>query len=130
MFTEEENNPKLKNWLSWWDRRRRHISEAFRPPNCPNTNLAEAAHASMQLRGGSDISIIDCAVFDVSDAFEHASMVKSYQMGTCKAGRGQSIAAMERTQQMKSSARSEKLIEEVESQFVNQSAPPVNPSAP
>ena len=40
-FIEESGRSGLKPCLIWWDKRQHHISDAFRPTNTPNANLAK-----------------------------------------------------------------------------------------
>ena len=90
-FLEKEKLAEVITWLEWWDRRRNHVMQAFRPDGAPNTNLAEASHASMQISGGADLSLLDSAVFDASESFKIETLLKGYSNKAIAGGKGKSV---------------------------------------
>ena len=90
-FIHESGKLSLMTWLKWWDNRRTHIVEAYRPLyNAPNVNLAEASHASMEHCGGCNLSLVDAAYYDISESLRLAQMLQGYGDGAVKAGSGPS----------------------------------------
>lgn len=55
------------HFIKWWHLRRLHFVKAFRPENCPKTNLSESRHASQQARGAVNLTLVEAAVFDATE---------------------------------------------------------------
>ena len=95
-FIKESGRSALKPWLIWWDKRRDHISDAYRPTNAPNANLAEVCHASMQLTGGSNSGLIEAAIFDVAESLKLEQKLRLYGNGGAQGGCGPSSVERQR----------------------------------
>ena len=114
-FFEESGVSSLKKWLEWWDRRRNHVMEAFRVEDAPNTNLAEVSHSSMAASGGSNLSILEAAVYDSSDSFKLQVQLRGCSSSNIKVtkGRGKSLPQRNLEKEQKECAKSKTLIQEL-----------------
>ncbi|CAC5366958.1 SRGAP [Mytilus coruscus] len=116
-FIMENNKSSLLKWLQWWDKRQNHVMDAYRDVSAPNTNLAEVSHASTTHCGGSNLNLIQTAVFDISDCFKYAQAVKGYFSGVVKAGSGPSYQRKQMILEQKANSRAENLLHELDDQF-------------
>ena len=122
-FITENNKSSLLKWLQWWDKRRNHVMDAYRDVSAPNTNLAEVSHASTAHCGGSNLNLIQTAVFDISDCFKYAQAVKGYFSGVVKAGSGPSYQRKQMILEQRADNRAESLLHELDGQFKGGKAP-------
>ena len=122
-FITAVQKPQLRNWLNWWDSRRNHVMEAYRPLVGPNTNLAEASHASMELSGGTNLNIVQSAIFDISEAFKYKQMLEGYCLGYIKSGVGPSKATKEKKKDKIIETNIDCLLSELDGQFGGGVAP-------
>ena len=110
-FIHESGKLSLMTWLKWWDNRRTHIVEAYRPLyNAPNVNLAEASHASMEHCGGCNLSLVDAAYHDISESLRLAQMLQGYGDGVVKAGSGPSASDQQAREYSQEKRRTESYI--------------------
>ncbi|MEW8544914.1 MAG: hypothetical protein AB2693_15415 [Candidatus Thiodiazotropha sp.] len=122
-FIKSVEKPQLRKWLHWWDSRRSHVMEAYRPLVGPNTNLAEASHASMELSGGTNLNIVQSAIFDISEAFKYSQMLEGYCLGYIKSGVGPSKATKEKKVAKILETNMDCLLSELDCQFDGGAAP-------
>ncbi|CAC5400939.1 unnamed protein product [Mytilus coruscus] len=116
-FITENNKSSLLKWLQWWDKRRNHVMDAYRDVSAPNTNLAEVSHASTTHCGGSNLNLLQTAVFDISDCFKYEQAVKGYFSSVVKAGSGPSYQRKQMILEQKANNRAESLLHELDDQF-------------
>ncbi|XP_076099474.1 uncharacterized protein LOC143068952 [Mytilus galloprovincialis] len=122
-FITENNKSSLLKWLQCWDKRRNHVMDAYRDVSAPNTNLAEVSHASTTHCGGSNLNLIQTAVFDISDCFKYAQSVKGYFSGVVKGGSGPSYQRKQMILEQRADNRAESLLHELDGQFKGGKAP-------
>ena len=55
----------LTSWLEWWNERKEHFANAFKPFGAAPVNLSEAYHSSYVTTGSKGLKLIDAAYKDV-----------------------------------------------------------------
>lgn len=114
-FIEASGKTGLMTWLKWWDNRRTHIVEAYRPLyKTPNVNLAESSHASMEHCGGTNLSLVDATYYDMSESLRLAQIIHAYEEGPVKPGSGPSAAELEQREYQKEKRRTDSYIKNLE----------------
>ena len=114
-FIHESEKLSLMTWLKWWDNRRTHIVEGYRPLyNAPNVNLAEASHASMEHCGGCNLSLVYAAYYDISESLRLAQMLQGYGDGAVKADSGPSASGQQARDYSREKRRTESYIRQLD----------------
>ena len=112
----ELNDPKLTNWLNWWDLRKRHWALAFRPTNnAPLNNLSECIHASEKARNSVNIQLVDAVHDDVSSSYMLKEKIKGYKSGEYTGGSGKSLIQMSRESESMQNIRSKAYVKALNS---------------
>ena len=110
------NNPKLTNWLNWWDLRKRHWALAFRPTNnAPLNNLSECIHASEKARNSVNIQLVDAVHDDVSSSYMLKEKIKGYKSGEYTGGSGKSLIQMSKESKSMQNIRSKAYVKALNS---------------
>ncbi|XP_066916243.1 uncharacterized protein [Clytia hemisphaerica] len=87
-----EKRSFLKSFLEFWDPRRHHFSRAYKRADAPSTNLSETYHSSYVSAKTINLSLIDAAYKDVSEAIKVGRALEKFGEGVQCQGFGPDMA--------------------------------------
>ncbi|ELU14092.1 hypothetical protein CAPTEDRAFT_209629 [Capitella teleta] len=79
----------LRHWLDWWNKRRRHVMNAFKPVDSPAANKAEIGHAKLANTSNDNMFLVEACRIDIAEAIRTEEYVKAKATGAAPLGRGQ-----------------------------------------
>jgi len=115
----------IDSWFGWWYKRRTHIFRAFKPGDCPNSNLAEVGHAKMASTGKRNMSLLEATRENVILAIRQEKEVTSFSEGISTGGRGESQATKRKREYTKEMEKSKVYSKEIGEENLVVEAPPV-----
>ena len=80
----------LTSWLEWWNDRKTHFANAFKPVGAAPVNLSEAYHSSYATTGSKGLKLIDAAYKDVVIALRLERSLELFGKGIKCQGSGPS----------------------------------------
>ncbi|CAB4004931.1 Hypothetical predicted protein [Paramuricea clavata] len=78
------------NWLEWWNDRKTHFANAFKPVGAAPVNLSEVYHSSNATTGSKGLKLIDAAYKDVVIALRAERFLELFGKGNKCQGSGPS----------------------------------------